>query len=170
VLWSPRNDDVHAAVIRGERQDRIEARTRTVQVGQQALLARLDRVLAELMKHASPTLSDHETKWFDELGRMREQVLGAGKYDEASLKARMQALKREYDRLLPHLRLLSEKERAQAKSMQEKNLGLGVSQAFEFGQQFNKERTKLEKLQTDLLELASRLDVSLGRPPTLQDS
>jgi hypothetical protein len=48
-------------------------------------------------------------------------------------------MKREYDRLLPHLRLLSERERAQAKSMQERNLGLGVSQAFEFGQQFNKE-------------------------------
>jgi hypothetical protein len=48
-------------------------------------------------------------------------------------------LKREYDRLLPHLKVLSERELAQAKSMQEKNLGLGVSQAFEFGQQFSKE-------------------------------
>jgi len=80
--------------LRGERQDRIEARTSGVKARQQALLARLDRVLAELMKRASPTLSDHETKWFDELGRMREQVLGAGKYDEASLKARMQAVRR----------------------------------------------------------------------------
>ena len=51
----------------------------------------------------------------------------------------MNKLKREYDRLLPHLKVLSERERTQAKSMQEKNLGLGVSQAFEFGQQFNKE-------------------------------
>lgn len=48
-------------------------------------------------------------------------------------------LKREYERLLPHLKALSEKERAQAKSMQEKNQGLGLSQAFEFGQQFSKE-------------------------------
>jgi hypothetical protein len=48
-------------------------------------------------------------------------------------------LKREYDRLLPHLKVLSERELAQAKSMQENNLGLGVSQAFEFGQQFSKE-------------------------------
>ncbi len=48
-------------------------------------------------------------------------------------------LKREYDRLLPHLKVLSERELAHAKSMQENNMGLGVSQAFEFGQQFNKE-------------------------------
>ncbi|KAH9045181.1 hypothetical protein EDB85DRAFT_2165813 [Lactarius pseudohatsudake] len=138
--------------------------------GQQALLGRLDRVLGELMKRASPTLSDHETKWFGELGRMRQQVLGAGRYDEASLMARVQASKREHDRLLPHLKALSEKERAQAKSMQEKNQGLGLSQAFEFGQQFNKERTKLERLQTDLLDLASSLEMPLGRPPTLLGS
>jgi nucleoporin NUP82 len=81
------------AKLRGERQDTIDARTRAIQAGQQALLARLDRVLAELMKRANPTLSDHETKWFDELGRMREQVLGAGKYDETSLKARIQAVR-----------------------------------------------------------------------------
>jgi nucleoporin NUP82 len=101
-------------------------------------------------------------------------------------------LKREYDRLLPHLKVLSERELAHTKSMQERNLGLGVSQAFEFGQQFNKEyvphplllpgyvrirtdcgtprRDKLEKLQTDVVELASRLHLSLSRPPTLQGS
>lgn len=52
-------------------------------------------------------------------------------------------LKREYDRLLPHLKALSERELAHAKSTQEKNLGLGVSQAFEFGQQFNQEYVPL---------------------------
>ncbi len=79
--------------LRGARQDRIEDRMRTIQAGQQALIARLDRVLAELMKRANPTPSDNETKWFDELGRIREQVLGAGRYDEESLKARVQAVR-----------------------------------------------------------------------------
>jgi nucleoporin NUP82 len=79
--------------LRGVRQDRIAARARAIQAGQQTLLARLDRVLAELMKRANPTISDQETKWFGELGRMREQVLGAGRYDEASLKARVQAVR-----------------------------------------------------------------------------
>jgi nucleoporin NUP82 len=79
--------------LRGARQDRIAARARAIQDGQQALLGRLDRVLGELMKRANPTLSDHETKWFGELGRMRQQVLGAGRYDEASLMARVQAVR-----------------------------------------------------------------------------
>lgn len=82
--------------LRGARQDRIDARTRAIQAGQQALIARLDRVLAEHMKRANPTLSDHETKWFDELGRIREQVLGAGRYDEASFRARVQAVRRDH--------------------------------------------------------------------------
>jgi nucleoporin NUP82 len=88
-------DDIRARLgeFRGPRQDHIEARVRAVQAGQQTLLARLDRVLGELAKRANPTLSDHETKWFGELGRMREQVLGAGKYDEASLRARMQSVR-----------------------------------------------------------------------------
>ena len=79
--------------LRGPRQDRIDARTHAIQAGQQALIARLDRVLTEHMKRANPTLSDHETKWFDELGRIREQVLGAGRYDEASLRARVQVVR-----------------------------------------------------------------------------
>lgn len=79
--------------LRGARQDRIGARARAVQDGQQVLLERLDRVRGELMKRANPTLSDHETKWFGELGRMRQQVLGAGRYDEASLIARVQAVR-----------------------------------------------------------------------------
>ena len=79
--------------MRGARQDRIAARARAIQDGRQVLLGRLDRVLGELMKRANPTLSDHETKWFGELGRMRQQVLGAGRYDEASLMARLQAVR-----------------------------------------------------------------------------
>ena len=77
----------------GARQDHIIARARAIQQAQEALLARLDRVLGELMKRANPTLSDHETKWFGELGRMRQQVLGAGRYDDASLMARVQAVR-----------------------------------------------------------------------------
>jgi nucleoporin NUP82 len=87
-------DEIRALVaeLRGARQDHTDARARAIRAGQQTLLARLDRVLGEIMKRANPTLSDQETKWFDELSRMREQVLGVGRYDDASLKARVQTV------------------------------------------------------------------------------
>lgn len=49
---------------------------------------RMDRVLQVLVDGASPGLSEHEAKWFKELGRMREEIVGSGKYDERSLAVR----------------------------------------------------------------------------------
>jgi len=37
-----------------------------------------------------------------------------------------------------------------------------------FTESLDSRRTKLEKLQGDVLELATRLDLQLGRPPTLR--
>ena len=59
-----------------------------VQEAQRALLVRLDRTLQGLMARASPELSENETKWFEELRRMKAEVVGAGKYDDSSLVAR----------------------------------------------------------------------------------
>lgn len=56
---------------------------------QKGLMKRLDRLLQSLMAKASPELSEHETKWFGELKRMKEEILGQGKYDEGSLVARV---------------------------------------------------------------------------------
>jgi hypothetical protein len=52
------------------------------------LLSRLDRTLQGLMRKASPELSENESRWFEELKRMKNEVLGAGRYDEESLRAR----------------------------------------------------------------------------------
>jgi len=65
-----------------------EGRLSEIQDEQKNLLARLDRLLQALMKKASPELSEHEKKWFEELKRMKVDVLGSGKYDEDSLVAR----------------------------------------------------------------------------------
>ena len=63
-------------------------RVARIQEAQRALFARLDRTLQGLMAKASPELSENETKWFEELRRMKEEVVGAGKYDDRSLVAR----------------------------------------------------------------------------------
>lgn len=65
-----------------------EARLATIQAKQKALLTRLDRVLQEMMERASPGISENETKWFEELGRMKAEVMGFGRYDDQSLVAR----------------------------------------------------------------------------------
>jgi nucleoporin NUP82 len=74
--------------VQGPGRASIEERFTKVQEEQKLLLARLDRLLQSLMEKASPELSEHEAKWFEELKRMKESVLGRGKYDEDSLVCR----------------------------------------------------------------------------------
>jgi nucleoporin NUP82 len=74
--------------IQGPGRAATEARLAKVQEEQKALLARLDHLLQSLMEKASPELSEHEAKWFEELKRMKEDVLGRGRYDENSLVCR----------------------------------------------------------------------------------
>jgi nucleoporin NUP82 len=82
--------EMQAAVERLKGPQRIasEARWETIQTEQKVLLRRLDRMLQALMEKASPELSEHETKWFEELKRMKEEISGSGRYDEGSLAAR----------------------------------------------------------------------------------
>ena len=74
--------------IQGPGRAATEIRLAKVQEEQKLLSARLDRLLQSLMEKASPELSEHEAKWFEELKRMKEDVLGRGKYDEDSLVCR----------------------------------------------------------------------------------
>lgn len=55
---------------------------------QEALLNRMEKILRRLTLKASPELSEHERKWFEELNRMREEVVGVGRFDQQSLKIR----------------------------------------------------------------------------------
>ncbi|KAI0952617.1 hypothetical protein AcV7_008361 [Taiwanofungus camphoratus] len=156
---------------------------------QKMLMTRLDRVLQSLMEKASPELSDHETKWFEELRRMKEEVVGSSKYDNRSLAARTKLvcdashalavfclsnwlltatqLHREMERLLPDLKEMKERERK--RRLAESQESLGVSQAFELGKLSNEEGVRIGDIEKEILKLADRLDVTLGRPPSLQD-
>ncbi|KAF9076010.1 hypothetical protein BDP27DRAFT_1415160 [Rhodocollybia butyracea] len=154
--------------LRGVQKETSEKRILKAQEEQKVLSKRLDRMLQVMMEKASPELSEHETKWFEELKRMKETVIGAGKYDESSLSSRVRMLEREYTRLTPCLKTLMEKERRRRKKAAEENQGLGISQAFEFGERSNYERGRLSDLEQDVLKLAEKLDVTLGQPPSVQ--
>lgn len=63
-------------------------RVAKVRKTQDELMERLDRTLRIYMRKVAPELSEQETKWFEELKRMKAEVLGQGKYDEQSLRVR----------------------------------------------------------------------------------
>ena len=137
--------------LRGPRHQASEARIQKAQDEQAVLMRRLDRMLQSMMEKASPELSEHETKWFEELKRMKNEVMGLGRYDEGSLASRINMvrctsprndsllicpiqLQREYARLTPNLKSILEKERERRSKQAETNKNLGFSQAFELGQ------------------------------------
>ena len=70
------------------RRNAMQQKVASVQAGLKALLAKEDRILNALMKKASPDLSENETKWFQELKRMRVEIKGLARYDSDTLSAR----------------------------------------------------------------------------------
>ncbi|KAJ7086738.1 hypothetical protein C8R44DRAFT_862052 [Mycena epipterygia] len=150
------------SVLRGARRAQTEERFARMREEQRALQGRLERMLRGLMDRASPELSEYETKWFGELKRMQGEIVGAAKYDEGSLLARTRMLEREYERLMPNLKALVEKEKARSKAAP----NLGVSQAFEFGARSNIEQARISKVEEELVRLAAKLEIPLSRPPS----
>jgi len=71
--------------LKGTAKQDAEDRMARVQEEQKRLLGRFDRLLQALMEKASPELSESEAKWFEELKRMKQEILGSGKYDGDSL-------------------------------------------------------------------------------------
>ena len=70
------------------RQISTKGKLVALQEAQKKLLRREERILQSLTKQASPELSEHETKWFQELKRMKNEVTGVARYDENSLQSR----------------------------------------------------------------------------------
>ncbi|KAJ6539197.1 hypothetical protein B0H19DRAFT_1177668 [Mycena capillaripes] len=158
--------EASVSLLREARRTKTEERFARVREEQRALHGRLERMLRGLMDRASPELSEYETKWFGELKRMQGEVVGAGRYDEGSLVARTRMLEREYERLLPSLKALVEKEKARSKVAP----NLGASQAFEFGARSTIEQARISKVEEELVKLAARLEISLSRPPSERES
>ncbi|KAF5370096.1 hypothetical protein D9758_001201 [Tetrapyrgos nigripes] len=152
--------------LRVSRLNETETRLMKAQEEQKTLMRRLDRMIQTMMEKASPELSEHETKWFEELKRMKEDVVGAGKYDEGSLASRTKSLQREFDRLMPSLKAMVVKEQLRKSKTAESTRSLGFSQAFELGERSNFERARISEVENDILKLAELLDVTLGRPPS----
>ncbi|KJA30085.1 hypothetical protein HYPSUDRAFT_32154 [Hypholoma sublateritium FD-334 SS-4] len=151
--------------LKGPIRKATDERLARVHNEQRDLLARLDRLLQALMREASPELSEHESKWFAELKRMKDDILGRGKYDEDSLVSRTRLLEKEYARILPPLKALVEKEKERSKRHTETTQNLGFSQAFEYGQRSTTDRVHITAIEKQVHNLAAKLDVALGPSP-----
>ncbi|KIK96958.1 hypothetical protein PAXRUDRAFT_137283 [Paxillus rubicundulus Ve08.2h10] len=156
--------------VQGVKEDGTEGRVERVKGRHRELMGRADRILQALMMSASPELSECEAKWFEELGRMKTEIIGAGRYDEGSLKARTVLLKREYERIIPSLKDVVAKEEQRRKWLLDNSRSLGVSQAFELGERSNIEKTKIAELEKEIVQMASEMEISLGRPPSQRDN
>lgn len=77
-----------AKQLKTERREKTLRRVEEVKGEMNDLLARMKRVLGMIARKANPELSGVERRWFEELERMKEQVVGHGRYDGSSLVAR----------------------------------------------------------------------------------
>ncbi|KAI5119910.1 hypothetical protein M0805_003714 [Coniferiporia weirii] len=151
----------------GPRKIQLQETLRKVQDERNRLLGRMDKLLQALIRKASPELNEHETRWFEELQRMKSQVLGVGRYDSDSLKNRVQSLQSGFDRLLPALTDLAKIEAERKARLEEVNGGAGHSYAKAYGRMSKQESVKLEDAMKQLVKLARKLDISSLSPPPL---
>ena len=104
-----------------------EGRLRRAEEKQRELLARTDRVLQRLVESHQPSISTYERKWFDELERLEEQVVGRREDDDddedeadetraASLEMRAKHVEAMFAALRPGLEELKRKEEAGLRS------------------------------------------------------
>jgi len=62
------------------------------------------------------------------------------------------------------------KEEQRRKWLLDNSRSLGVSQAFELGERSNIEKTKIAELENEIVQMASKMEISLGRPPSQRDN
>jgi nucleoporin NUP82 len=65
---------------------------------------------------------------------------------------------------MPSLKELDEKVRE--RTSKQSAIGLGTSQAFEYGQRSIEEKIRLENLEKEVLILAEKLSLDVGTPPS----
>jgi nucleoporin NUP82 len=80
--------------LRTKRQDDAQRKLDTLRAKHADMIKCTETVLKRLMLRASPELNEHETRWFHELSRMKEEVFGMDKYDDQSLGAKADRVRR----------------------------------------------------------------------------
>lgn len=88
--------------LRTKRQDDARRKLESLRAKHAEMLKRTDIMLKRLMLRASPELNEHETRWFHELTRMKEEVYGLNKHDDQSLNAKSDRVCERQARIVPN--------------------------------------------------------------------
>ncbi|KAL5530163.1 hypothetical protein ACEPAF_6420 [Sanghuangporus sanghuang] len=144
----------------GPRKNKLQERLQSVQAEQTRLLGRMDRLLHALIRQASPELNEHETRWFEELQRMKAQVLGIGRYDPDSLRVRIKQLQTEFERLMPALKQLAKEQAERKAQLEEHNIGAGHSYMKSYERLSRTESKKIEDAMVQVTKLARKLEIA----------
>ncbi|KAF8528785.1 hypothetical protein BU17DRAFT_73080 [Hysterangium stoloniferum] len=114
--------------LKGEEHTKLQHRFEQAIHEQKLLLKRSDKVLQGLMDSSSPVLTEHEKRWFAELKRMKDDVLGVSSYDSGSLKARTDTLSNKLEYYSPSLKELSKRADQRRQESDKNVLALGRGQ------------------------------------------
>lgn len=80
-------------MLNGQRRANLQEKATRVQEQQKQLLNRLERALRASITKASSGLAENELKWFEELKRIQAQIVGHGRFDQASLQTRQRLVR-----------------------------------------------------------------------------
>jgi len=153
--------------LKGEEHSKLQRRFEQAINEQKRLLKRSDKVLQELMDNSSPVLTEHEKRWFAELKRMKDEVVGVSSYDSGSLTARTDTLSNKIAYYSPSLKELS-KRMDQRRQESDINLpALGRAQETRVLMRLGEHKRMISETIQKLSEMAAHMNVDLERVPEL---
>ncbi|KAG8965932.1 hypothetical protein FRC03_012768 [Tulasnella sp. 419] len=147
---------------RGAEGGDLNRRVESVVKRQKELVERVGKVLQALMDSYSPTLSEFEVKWFKELNRMKDQVIGSGVGDSECLKGRVATVVHRHSILKNELTTLSDQHEEKTKAAASKPK-LGTMQVKAIEGRLTTEQRLLSEAKSRVDDLRKALEqVSLG--------
>ncbi|KAG8820318.1 hypothetical protein FRC17_010202 [Serendipita sp. 399] len=145
----------------GQRQVTLAKYNRISSI-QPTLLKRIDWVLQRLMDTYNGALTEKERQWFDELKRMRKQVLSSA--DGSSLVSKTEMLSKQLELLMPTVQEINKKEKA-IKEEQNHSNKLGTKQMLDIGRKLGSEDIHIKETVSKIQTLASRMGLATAGLP-----
>ncbi|KAG9042788.1 hypothetical protein FS842_002063 [Serendipita sp. 407] len=147
--------------VAGQRQATL-AKFNRISAIQPTLLKRIDWVLQRLMDTYNGALTEKEKAYFEELKRMRKQILPTA--DGNSLLSKADMLSKQLELLMPTVKDINEKEKAMKEGQIQSNK-LGTKQMLDIGRKLGSEDIQIKETVSKIQTLASRMGLATAGLP-----